>query len=70
MFVFSRFFQVSRGKFHHVLSTRKFVVLAVLEENKIGELTPEMEEFRDMLKSIVVKNRDRYHDKFQVNIQK
>jgi hypothetical protein len=41
------------------------VVIAVLEENKIGELTPEMEEFRDMVRSVIERNRDRYHDHFQ-----
>ena len=48
------------------MSTRKYVVMAVLEENKIGELTPEMEEFRYMLKFVVERNKERYRDHFQV----
>lgn len=50
------------------MSTKKYVVIAVLEENKIGELTPEMEEFRDMLKLVVHRNQDRYRDHFQVRM--
>ena len=45
------------------MSTKKFVVIAVLEENKIGEMTPEMEEFRDMLRSVVERNREKYHSR-------
>ena len=56
---------MTRGKFGSILSTKKYVVIAVLEENKIGELTPEMEEFRDMVKSVIERNRERYHDHFQ-----
>jgi hypothetical protein len=37
------------------MSTGKYVAMAVLEENKIGEMTPDMEEFRDMLKSVALK---------------
>ena len=36
---------------------RKYLVLAVLAENKIGELTPEMEEFRDMLAAVSAQPR-------------
>ncbi len=50
---FPLFVKVTRGKFGNLLSTRKLVVIAVLEENKIGELTPEMEEFRDMVRAVI-----------------
>lgn len=48
---------MTRGKFHHLLSVQKYLVLAVLSENKIGELTPEMEEFRDMLAAVSAQPR-------------
>ena len=47
------------------MSTRKYVVMAVLEENKIGEITPEMEDFRGMLRSVHSRNLVRYRDHFQ-----
>lgn len=65
---FPLFVKVTRGKFHNLLSTKKLVVIAVLEENKIGELTPEMEEFRDMLHSVIQRDEDgerKYRVKFQ-----
>ena len=60
---FPLFAKVTRGRFSHVLSTRKLVALAVLEENKIGELTPEMEEFRDMLRHVAATAGDKYRDR-------
>ena len=65
---FPLFVKVTRGKFHNLLSTKKLVVIAVLEENKIGELTPEMEEFRDMLHSVIQRDDDgerKYRVRFQ-----
>lgn len=61
---------MTRGRFHNLLSTRKLVVIAVLEENKIGELTPEMEEFRDMVRAVIDRDEasegeQRYRTKFQ-----
>ena len=52
--------QITRGKFHHLLSTRKLLVMAVLEENRIGQLTPDMEEFRGMVRAVLERNIDRY----------
>ena len=42
-------------------------VMAVLQENKIGQLSPgpEMEAFRDMLKSVLKSNLDRFRPHFQ-----
>lgn len=60
---FPVFAKVTRGRFGHVMSTGKMVALAVLEENKIGELTPEMEEFRDMLREVAVSGQDKYREK-------
>lgn len=57
--------QVTRGNFHHLMATNKYVVIAVLEQNKIGEMTAEMEEFREMLKLVAQKNVNRYRDFYQ-----
>jgi thioredoxin domain-containing protein 10 len=62
---FPMFVKVTRGRFSNIMSTNKFVVIAVLEENKLLEVTHEMEQFRDMVKKVILENRDRYHKHFQ-----
>ena len=34
--------EINPGNFHQVMKTNKFIVLAVLEEDKIGRLSPSM----------------------------
>jgi hypothetical protein len=43
---FPKFVKVTRARFSHLLSTKKLLVMAVLDENKIGQISPEMDEFR------------------------
>jgi len=62
---FPLFLKVTRAKLNNVLATKKLLVMAVLEENKIDEITPEMEDFKDMLRRLIENNREKYHDKFQ-----
>lgn len=62
---FPIFVKITRGKFGNILSTRKLIVIAVLEENKIEKITPEMDEFRTMIKGIVENNPEKYHERFQ-----
>ena len=62
---FPLFVKVTRGKFGNIMATKKYVVIAVLEENKLMQIEPEQEEFRDMLKEVVEKNRHLYHEHFQ-----
>ena len=35
---FPKFVKVTRGRFQHLMSTKKLLVMAVLEENKLGML--------------------------------
>jgi hypothetical protein len=42
----------ARSRFGHLLNTKKLLVMAVLEENKIGNISPEMEEFKAMLMQV------------------
>ena len=62
---FPQFVKVTRGRFNHLMSTKKLLVMAVLQENRIGQLTPEMEEFREMLKMVLELNIDKYRPHFQ-----
>ena len=62
---FPLFAKVTRGRFSKMLATNKFVVIAVLEENKLGEIEPDQEIFRDLVREVIEQNRERYHDRFQ-----
>ncbi len=37
--------------------------MAVLEENKIGEMSPEMEEFRDMVEFVAKTSEQKFRDR-------
>ncbi|CAH0770454.1 unnamed protein product [Bemisia tabaci] len=62
---FATFVKVTRGNFHQLMQIDKFLVIAVIHENKLEEIPPEMVEFRDMVESIIHNNRDRFHRRFQ-----
>uniref|UniRef100_A0A1B6DVR0 Thioredoxin domain-containing protein n=2 Tax=Clastoptera arizonana TaxID=38151 RepID=A0A1B6DVR0_9HEMI len=62
---FSTFVKVTRGNIHQILQTNKFLVLAVVQENKLQEVPDEMIEFRDMIESVIKNNREKYHEWFQ-----
>jgi len=64
---FPQFVKITRGRFGHLMSTKKLLVMAVLQENKIGQLSPgpEMESFREMLKTVLDSNLDRFRPHFQ-----
>lgn len=62
---FETFPKITRGNIHQILQTKKNLVLAVVEENKLQEISTEMVEFRDMVESVIRKKRDIYHKSFQ-----
>jgi len=62
---FPLFVKVTRGKFSNIMATNKYVVIAVLEENKLLEVSPEMEDFKGMIRQVIEKNREKYHKHFQ-----
>ena len=62
---FPMFTKVTRGRFGKLMATHKFVVIAVLEENKLEQITPEMEQFREMVRGVVTRNQDKYLPQFQ-----
>ena len=64
---FPQFVKVTRGRFSKLMSTKKLLVMAVLQENKIGQLSQqtEMESFRQMLKAVLEANIDKYRPHFQ-----
>ncbi|GLH03080.1 Protein disulfide-isomerase [Gryllus bimaculatus] len=62
---FETFPKVTRGNIHQILQTGKYLVLAVVEENKLLEVPPDMIDFRDMVESVIRKNKKRLHKNFQ-----
>ena len=62
---FPMFTKVTRGKFSKIMATRKYVVIAVLEENKLEQITPEMEQFRELVRGVVASNQEKYLQHFQ-----
>jgi thioredoxin domain-containing protein 10 len=64
---FLTFPKITRSNIHHLVQVRKYLVFAVVEENKLNEIAAHEQEFRDMIEIFVHKNRHKYHTDFQVN---
>ncbi|GAB0086539.1 protein disulfide-isomerase TMX3 [Sergentomyia squamirostris] len=62
---FSFFPKVTRSNINELMLTRKFLVLAVVEENRLAEVAAHELEFRDMIESIIRLNHDKFHQRFQ-----
>ncbi|EDW68524.1 protein disulfide-isomerase TMX3 [Drosophila virilis] len=62
---FTLFPKVTRFNIHQLLKTKKFLVLAVVQEDKLSQIATHELEFRDMVEGVIRKHRPRYHDKFQ-----
>lgn len=62
---FPTFPKVTRGNINQLFLTNKNLVLAVVEENQLDKVPPDMAQFKDMIESIIKNNRERYHDHFQ-----
>ncbi|CAD7083643.1 unnamed protein product [Hermetia illucens] len=62
---FTTFPKVTRNNIHQMMKTKKWLVLAVVEENKLNEVAAHELEFRDMVERVIRKNRKKYHDRFQ-----
>ncbi|KAL7011114.1 hypothetical protein ACKWTF_014093 [Chironomus riparius] len=62
---FATFPRVTRENLHQLRQTKKFLVIAVVEENKLSELETHEQEFRDMVEQIIRTKRSKYHANFQ-----
>lgn len=62
---FLTFPKVSRENLYQLKQTNKFLVLAVVEENKLNELMTHEAEFKEMIEQIIRSKRSKYHEKFQ-----
>lgn len=59
---FPTFPKVTRGNINQLFLTNKNLVLAVVEENQLEEVAPDMLEFRDMVESVIKNKRNKYHE--------
>lgn len=62
---FLTFPKITMENIYQYKQTKKYLVLAVVEENKLNELVTHELEFRDMIEQIIRTKRSKYHDKFQ-----
>lgn len=62
---FLLFPKITRANIHQLLLTKKYLVLAVVEENKLYEIASHELEFRDLIESICRKHHAKYHSRFQ-----
>lgn len=59
---FPTFPKVTRGNINQLFLTNKNLVLAVVEENQLEEVAPNMLDFRDMVESVIKTKRNKYHE--------
>lgn len=62
---FLTFPKITRFNIRELMSTKKNLVVAVVEEDKLSQVATHELEFRDMVEEVIRKYRHRYHDKFQ-----
>lgn len=62
---FPTFPKITKNNLHHIVQTKKYLVLAVVEENKLLEVATHELEFRDMVEEFTFKNKHKYHKRFQ-----
>ncbi|CAO1300067.1 unnamed protein product [Diamesa hyperborea] len=62
---FLTFPKITRENMYQLKQTKKYLVLAVVEENKLNELETHELEFRDMVEQLIRTKRSKFHDKFQ-----
>lgn len=62
---FKTFPKVTRNNFAQISQTGKYLVLAVVEENKLEEIASSELEFRDMVEAVIRKYYDEFHKDFQ-----
>ncbi|KAK7083970.1 Protein disulfide-isomerase tmx3 [Halocaridina rubra] len=70
---FPTFAKVTHGNLHQLWKVKKYLVITVVKENKIGRITTDEDaenyvdgyKFKDMVESVIRNNREKYHEHFQ-----
>ncbi|XP_030749194.1 protein disulfide-isomerase TMX3 [Sitophilus oryzae] len=62
---FETFPKITSDNINEYMQTKKYLVLVIVEENKINEIPPDMLEFRSKVENLIRNKRDVYHKYFQ-----
>lgn len=62
---FGIFPRLSRSVINELMEIEKYIVIAVVAENKLNEITQTERDFKDMIESIIKKKKRDLHDRFQ-----
>ncbi|CAG9088229.1 unnamed protein product [Plutella xylostella] len=62
---FGMFPKITRSNINHLMDTEKYLVIAVVEENKLNEITQTEKDFRDMIEGIIKEKKRELHSRFQ-----
>ncbi|XP_014368865.2 protein disulfide-isomerase TMX3 [Papilio machaon] len=62
---FGFFPKITRANINHFMDINKYIVIAIVSENKLGEITQTERDFKDMIESIIRKKKSELHENFQ-----
>ncbi|XP_013190883.1 protein disulfide-isomerase TMX3 [Amyelois transitella] len=62
---FGFFPKITRSNINDLIDTEKYIVMAVVSENKLNEITQTERDFKDMIEGIVKKRKRDLHRRFQ-----
>ncbi|CAG4947443.1 unnamed protein product [Parnassius apollo] len=62
---FGFFPKITRANINDIMDIQKYIVMAIVSENKLGEITQTEKDFKEMVESIIRKKKSELHDHFQ-----
>ncbi|PZC74448.1 protein disulfide-isomerase TMX3 [Helicoverpa armigera] len=62
---FGLFPKVTRSNINELMDIEKYIVIAIVSENKLNEITQTERDFKDMIESIIKKRKRHLHERFQ-----
>ncbi|CAH2039559.1 unnamed protein product, partial [Iphiclides podalirius] len=62
---FGFFPKITSANINHIMDIKKYIVIVIVSENKLGEITQTERDFKDMVESIIRKRKLELHDHFQ-----
>ncbi len=62
---FLTFPKLTKYNIYQIKQTKKYLVLTVVEENKLSELATHEQEFKDMMETLIRQKRSKFHSRFQ-----
>lgn len=62
---FGSYPKISGSSLNELMAVKKYLVIAIVSENKLNEITQTERDFKDMIESIVKKRKRDLHDRFQ-----